>query len=53
VHQSPDQVYDSVTSVLSRLPSKRGIVLQVTDDVSPNTPLENLRAIGRAVEAFG
>jgi uroporphyrinogen-III decarboxylase len=53
VWQSPDEVYDSVTSMLSRLPSKRGIVLQVADDVSPWTPLDNLRAVGRAVEAFG
>ena len=53
VRQSPATTYNAVAKLLSEIPSKKGLILQVTDDVSPGTPLENLRAIGRAVAACG
>ena len=50
-HQSPEEVTQSVKRLLSEIPSQKGLILQVTDDVSPHTPLENLKAVGQAILA--
>jgi uroporphyrinogen-III decarboxylase len=50
--QTPAEVVNWVKRVLMEVTSKEGLVLQVTDDVSPETPLENLKAVGQAVLAY-
>jgi uroporphyrinogen-III decarboxylase len=52
-HQSPEGVDQCVRRLLSEIPSQEGLILEVTDDVSPNTPLENLKAVGQAILAYG
>ena len=51
--KTAQEIRNWVKDILSRLPTREGIVLQVSDDVSYGTPLENLRAIGEIVEKYG
>jgi len=51
--KTAQEIKQWVRDILSRLPTREGIVLEVTDDVSYGTPLENLRAIGEAIEEYG
>ena len=51
--QSPKEVNEWMRRLLSQIPSQEGLILEVTDDVSPNTPLENLKAVGQTILAYG
>lgn len=51
--RTAQEIKNWVKDILSRLPTREGIVLEVTDDVSYGTPLENLRVIGEIVEEYG
>jgi uroporphyrinogen-III decarboxylase len=42
-----------VRDLLLKVSVREGLILQVTDDVSAGTPLDNLKAVGQAIEEYG
>jgi hypothetical protein len=47
---SPDEVKKAVKRLLTEFRGEQGFVIEVTDDVSAGTPIENLRAISEAID---
>ncbi|MHB0859350.1 MAG: uroporphyrinogen decarboxylase family protein [Anaerolineae bacterium] len=53
LRKTPGEIRSWAKDILAQLPSREGVILEVADDVTYDTPLENLRAIGEAIEEYG